>query len=102
VIAAVGMAMPALLRHAAQLATGYRGDRDDVDAEVLTGFLAALRERVDLAKPAPHAALWFPSPDADQRRREAGISMGGRRPSAEAGKLGSLPSRDRHRLPPAL
>lgn len=57
VIAAVGMAMPALLRHAARLASGYRGDRDDVDAEVLTGFLAALRERVDLAKPAPHAAL---------------------------------------------
>ena len=57
VIAAVGMAMPALLRYAAQLASGYRGDRDDVDAEVLTGFLAALRERVDLAKPAPHAAL---------------------------------------------
>jgi len=57
VIAAVGMAMPALRRYAAQLASGYRGDRDDVDAEVLTGFLAALRERVDLAKPAPHAAL---------------------------------------------
>jgi len=57
VIAAVGLAMPALRRYAAQLASGYRGDRDDVDAEVLTGFLAALRERVDLAKPAPHAAL---------------------------------------------
>ncbi|GAB1644233.1 hypothetical protein [Krasilnikovia sp. MM14-A1259] len=57
VIAAVGMAMPALRRYAVQLAIGYRGDRDDMDAEVLTGFLCALRERVDLARPAPHAAL---------------------------------------------
>lgn len=57
VVAAVGMAMPALRRYAARFASEYGGDRDDVDAEVLTGFLAALRERVDLAKPAPQAAL---------------------------------------------
>ncbi len=55
-IAAVGMAMPALVRYAADLARTYRGDRDDVDAEILTGFLAALR-RVDLDRAAPHAAL---------------------------------------------
>lgn len=57
VIAAVGMAMPALRRYASQLSAGYRGDPDDIGAEILTGFLAALRDHVDLARPAPYAAL---------------------------------------------
>ncbi|MBU8857734.1 MULTISPECIES: hypothetical protein [unclassified Micromonospora] len=57
VIAAVGMAMPVLRRYTRQLAAGYRGDLDDLEAEILAGFLAALRDRVDLAQPAPYAAL---------------------------------------------
>ncbi|MGS2618081.1 hypothetical protein ACVCAH_26680 [Micromonospora sp. LZ34] len=57
VIAAVGMAMPALRRYAGQLCAGYRGDPDDIGAEILTGFLAALRDHVDVARPAPYAAL---------------------------------------------
>ncbi|MEH0985896.1 hypothetical protein [Micromonospora sp. CPCC 205556] len=57
VIAAVAMAMPALRRHAGRLRAGWSGDAADLDAEILTGFLTALRDRVDLAKPAPHAAL---------------------------------------------
>ncbi|MGN9805605.1 hypothetical protein [Micromonospora sp. L32] len=57
VIAAVAMAMPALRRHAGRLHAGWSGDAADLDAEILTGFLTALRDRVDLAKPAPHAAL---------------------------------------------
>ncbi len=57
VIAAVGMAMPALRRYAGRLCAGYPGDPDDVDAEILTGFLTALRDRVDVARDAPHAAL---------------------------------------------
>ncbi|WP_319461474.1 hypothetical protein [Micromonospora sp. RTP1Z1] len=57
VIAAVGMAMPALRRYAGQLCAGYGGDPDDIDAEILTGFLAALRDHVDVARPAPYAAL---------------------------------------------
>ncbi|MGN9920269.1 hypothetical protein [Micromonospora palomenae] len=57
VIAAVGMAMPALRRYAGQLCAGYPGDPDDIDGEVLTGFLTALRDRVDLSKDAPYAAL---------------------------------------------
>ncbi|MFI7650333.1 hypothetical protein ACIBTZ_30260 [Micromonospora sp. NPDC049460] len=57
VIGAVGMAMPALRRYTRQLCDGYRGDPDDIEAEVLTGFLAALRDHVDLAQPAPYAAL---------------------------------------------
>jgi DNA-directed RNA polymerase specialized sigma24 family protein len=56
-IAAVGAAMPALRRYAGQLCARYLGDAEDIDAEVLTGFLTALRDRVDLAKPAPYAGL---------------------------------------------
>lgn len=57
VIAATAMAMPALRRYAGQLRTGWAGDAHDLDAEILTGFLTALRDRVDLARPAPYAAL---------------------------------------------
>ncbi|MDG4803670.1 hypothetical protein [Micromonospora sp. WMMD980] len=57
VIAAVGMAMPVLRRYTRQLAASYGGDLDDLEAEILAGFLAALRDRVDLAQPAPYAAL---------------------------------------------
>jgi hypothetical protein len=57
VVAATAMAMPALRRYAGQLRTGWSGDAHDLDAEILTGFLAALRDRVDLVRPAPYAAL---------------------------------------------
>ncbi|GLI00651.1 hypothetical protein [Phytohabitans aurantiacus] len=59
VIAAVGMAMPALVAMAGTLAAGYRGEAADIDAEVLTGFLEALRGGVDPARDAPHASLCF-------------------------------------------
>jgi hypothetical protein len=58
-IAAVGMAMPALVNAAARLGVGYRGDTDDLEAEILTGFLAALREHVDLTRQAPYASACF-------------------------------------------
>lgn len=57
VIAAVALAMPALRRYAGRLHTGWAGDAHDLDAEILTGFLTALHDRVDLARPAPYAAL---------------------------------------------
>jgi len=57
VIAAVGMAMPALVAMAGQLAAGFRGESVDIDSEILTGFLEGLRRRVDPAKDAPHASL---------------------------------------------
>ncbi|MFY1673924.1 hypothetical protein ACN27G_28885 [Plantactinospora sp. WMMB334] len=59
VIAAVGMAMPALVAMAGTLAAGYRGDPADIDAEILTGFLEGLRGGVDPARDAPHASLCF-------------------------------------------
>ncbi|GAA3914015.1 hypothetical protein [Actinoplanes auranticolor] len=57
VVAATAMAMPALRRYAGQLRTGWSGDTHDLDAEIITGFLTALRDRVDLVRPAPYAAL---------------------------------------------
>jgi DNA-directed RNA polymerase specialized sigma24 family protein len=56
-IAAVGMAMPALVRLAGQLTAGYRGDPTDVDNELLTGFLEALRDHLDVTRPALYASL---------------------------------------------
>ncbi|WP_250008799.1 hypothetical protein [Actinoplanes sp. M2I2] len=57
VIAATAMALPALRRYAGHLHTGWAGDAYDLDAEILTGFLAALRDHVDLSRPAPYASL---------------------------------------------
>jgi hypothetical protein len=59
VIAAVGMAMPALVAMAGTFAAGYRGDPADIDAEILTGFLEGLRRSVDPDRNAPHASLCF-------------------------------------------
>ncbi|WP_435090647.1 hypothetical protein [Micromonospora aurantiaca (nom. illeg.)] len=56
VIATVALAMPALRRYAGRLHTGWAGDAHDLDAEILTSFLTALRDQVDLARPAPYAA----------------------------------------------
>ncbi|MEW2427813.1 hypothetical protein AB0877_07360 [Micromonospora sp. NPDC047644] len=74
VIAAVGMAMPALQQYAAQLCEGYTGDPADIDAEILTGFLTALRDRADLTKPAPYASLckaaWRAGRDQRLQQRE--------------------------------
>jgi hypothetical protein len=57
VIAATALALPALRRYAGQLRRGWGGEAYDLDAEILTGFLTALRDRVDLARPAPYASL---------------------------------------------
>lgn len=56
-LAAAGMAMPALRAMAGRLCHGFRGEAADIDAEVLTGFLAALDDRVDVARPAVYASL---------------------------------------------
>ena len=43
VIGLVGVAMPGLRRAAATLSASYRGDPADLQTEILTGFLAAMR-----------------------------------------------------------
>lgn len=59
VVAAVGMAMPALVAMAGTFAAGYHGDPADLDSEILTGFLEGLRHGVDPNQDAPHASLCF-------------------------------------------
>jgi DNA-directed RNA polymerase specialized sigma24 family protein len=71
IIAAVGMAMPALIRCAGRLAAGYRGDPNDLDAEVLTGFLEALRGRLDLDRPGLYARLCWAAYRAGHAARRA-------------------------------
>jgi hypothetical protein len=50
VIAAVGVAMPGLRAAAGRLATGWHGDTADLDADLLTAFLARLQS-VDETQP---------------------------------------------------
>ena len=69
VIAAVGMAMPALIRIAGDLAGGHRGDAADIDNEILTGFLEALRKTLDIDKPAAYASLVYAGFRAGQKAR---------------------------------
>jgi len=71
VIAAVGMAMPALIPCAGRLAAGYRGEANDLDAEVLTGFLEALRGRLDLTRPGLYARLCWAAYRAGHAARRA-------------------------------
>jgi hypothetical protein len=71
VVAAVGMAMPALIPCAGRLAAGYRGDPNDLDAEVLTGFLEALRGRLDLTRPGLYARLCWAAYRAGRAARRA-------------------------------
>jgi DNA-directed RNA polymerase specialized sigma24 family protein len=71
VIAAVGMAMPALIRCACRLAAGYRGEANDLDAEVLTGFLEALRGRLDLTQSGLYARLCWAAYRAGHAARRA-------------------------------
>ncbi|MGI5215127.1 hypothetical protein [Plantactinospora sp. CA-290183] len=70
-IAAVGMAMPALVRIAGQLSASYRGDPADIDGEVLTGFLQAVRDHLDLTRPALYASLTMAAWRAGRRLRLA-------------------------------
>jgi hypothetical protein len=70
VIAAVAMALPALRRHSARLAAGWPGEAQDLAAEVLTGFLTGLRDRVDVDRPAPYASLCMAGWRAGYQLRE--------------------------------
>jgi hypothetical protein len=56
-IAAVGMAMPRLVRCAGSLARDYPGDPADIDAAIVEGFLDALTRKVDLGADRPYVRL---------------------------------------------
>lgn len=56
VVGTVGMALPGLRRMAGRLCAGYRHLAEDIEAELLAGFLDGLRHG-DLAGPAPYVRL---------------------------------------------
>jgi hypothetical protein len=56
VIGAVGMALPALARMAGRLSAGHARLAEDIEAELLAGYLAGLRG-ADLTGPAPYVRL---------------------------------------------
>ena len=70
VVAAVGLAMPGLRSLAGRLAAGYRGDTDDIDAEILATFVTRLRE-VDLEQPKVVQRLLWAAQRAGRRIRYA-------------------------------
>jgi hypothetical protein len=70
VVAAVGVAMPGLRRVAGMLAAGWRGDTDDVDSELLIGFVARLKT-IDLDVPRVCGRLIDAGLRAARRARDA-------------------------------
>ena len=56
-LAALGMAMPRLVRQAGMLARDFRGDAADIDAAMVEGFLQALTRRVHPSGKGLHAKL---------------------------------------------
>ena len=56
-LAALGMAMPRLVRQAGELARDFRGDPADIDAAMVEGFLRALTRRVHPSGKGLHAKL---------------------------------------------
>lgn len=73
VVAAVGVAMPGLRAMAGRLAAGYRGDTDDLDAELLTGFVRKLRE-LDVEAPKVLLRLLWAAERAGRKVRYAQVS----------------------------
>jgi hypothetical protein len=56
VVATVGMALPALTTMARRLCAGHHDQTDDIESELLAGFLDALRHK-HLSGPAPYARM---------------------------------------------
>jgi hypothetical protein len=77
-VGAVGVAMPGLRRAAGRLAAGFDGDTADLDAEVLVGFLAALRV-VDVERPGIASRLCWAAYRAGLRARYAEAAAAHRR-----------------------
>ncbi|MGY0235078.1 hypothetical protein [Longispora urticae] len=72
VIAAVGLAMPAMVRCAGRLTAGYQGEAVDIDAEILAGYLTALHGAdLDLTRPAVYARLCWAGWRAGRALRRA-------------------------------
>jgi DNA-directed RNA polymerase specialized sigma24 family protein len=80
-IAAAGMAAPALKWVAGMYAPNFDGDRDDLDAEILTGFLEHLAT-IDTSRPAILHRLRYAAQRAGERA--AKVDAAHRKPHAES------------------
>jgi hypothetical protein len=78
VIGAAGVALPALRQLAGRLATDYDGDTHDLDAEMLTGFVQAIRD-IDTSAGRIAARLCFAAYNAGRRLRRREAAHAGRR-----------------------
>lgn len=76
-IAAVALALPGLRRLAGQLTRGYDGDPADLDAEILTAFVEALKT-IDPDRPRIALRLWRAARRAGIKLRHADAPYGGR------------------------
>ena len=107
IVGLVGIAMPGLRRAAATLSAGYRGDPADLQSEILTGFLAAMRA-LDLddldAVPLASRLCWaawragqaLAYADAGYAARRRDLPDRVRRPGPALGPPGLRPGRRRH------
>jgi len=68
VVGAAGVALPGLRALAGELARGFHGDSHDLDAEMLSGFVVALRE-LDLSRGKIAARLSYAAYNAGRRLR---------------------------------
>jgi len=77
-VGAAGVALPALRQLAGQLATDYAGDTHDLDAEMLKGFVEAVRE-IDTSGQRIAKQLCFAAYNAGRRLRRREDAHTGRR-----------------------
>ncbi|WP_245788630.1 sigma-70 family RNA polymerase sigma factor [Amycolatopsis marina] len=89
-VACVGLALPVLLRVAAIVTRRFTGDTHDLNAAVVTGFLAELRE-VDLVRSAILARLYYAAYRAG--RLALHEAVGGPIPVADVGFDSAPPPR---------
>ncbi len=78
IVGAAGVALPALRERAGRLAADYDGDTHDLDAEMLTGFVQAIRV-IDTSAGRIASRLCFAAYNAGRRLRRREAAHAGRR-----------------------
>jgi len=85
-----GVAMPGLRRAAASLSAGWRGDTEDLQADILTGLLSALRalDLDDLDRVPLASRLCWAAWRAGQKHASAGAAWASRRRDLDSSGAG--------------
>jgi hypothetical protein len=77
-----GLALPGLRTAAREVTTGYAGDPADLDAEILEGFVRAVKQ-IDTGLDGVCGRLWRAAYNAGRRARYAECAHGGRYQATE-------------------